>query len=216
MMDPNLNEHEQVEQIKQWWYRYGPSIIFGIIAGLAVMYGWQYWQKRQESYSANASIAYQKMLVSIPQGDAKKTQELAENVISHYEKSPYAWFANFFLAKLAVDQNNNSAAIKHLQWVREHAKDPGFKTIATIREARILLSQEQYQQALDLLNKDIDPAFSTLAEEIKGDVLLSMGDSKNAKLAYKNSLKGSQYGRDSHPFLLMKLYDIENSSEKKS
>lgn len=216
MMDPNLNEHEQVEQIKQWWHRYGPSIIIGILAGLAMMYGWQYWNNRQTHYASNASVAYQKMLVSLSDNDSKKTQELAEKVINDYGKSAYAWLANLFLAQLAVKENNYNAAAKHLQWVAEHTSDPGFKAIATIRGARVLLAQGQYQGALDLLQKDVDPAFSTLAEEIKGDILLAMQDPQNAKLAYKNALQAGQLGPGEQSFLLMKMYDIDTQPEKNS
>ena len=40
-------EEEQVQAIKDWWKNNGSSLLIGIGAALAIVFGWQAWQNHQ-------------------------------------------------------------------------------------------------------------------------------------------------------------------------
>ena len=52
-------EDEDLAQIKDWWQRNGKPLVTGGILALAVVFGWQAWQKYQTNQAQGASIVYQ-------------------------------------------------------------------------------------------------------------------------------------------------------------
>ena len=50
-MDELLNEHEQGERVRSWLQRNAVGLIGGIGLGLALIWGWNWWQGRQVTAS---------------------------------------------------------------------------------------------------------------------------------------------------------------------
>lgn len=210
MINPDLNEHEQVEQIKAWWSKYGSSIILGVLLGLAAMYGWQFMQKKHDKYIEAASQEYQQLLVSLAEQDSDVVKKQATKIIADYHRSSYAWLANLYLAQIAVEEKDYSTAVDKLDWVRNNATDPGFQAIAAIRMARVQLAQGDFDAALKSIAHDVDPAFTPLVDEVRGDIHLAMDSTDDAREAYRTATKAQQ----PHPFLLLKLSDLEIMGDK--
>lgn len=55
-------EDEDLAQIKDWWQRNGKPLVTGGILALAVVFGWQAWQKYQTNQAQGASIVYQQLI----------------------------------------------------------------------------------------------------------------------------------------------------------
>ena len=68
-------EDEDLAQIKDWWQRNGKPLVTGGILALAVVFGWQAWQKYQTNQAQGASIVYQQP-VSYTHLDVYKRQML--------------------------------------------------------------------------------------------------------------------------------------------
>ena len=70
----DLEEQEQVDQIKAFWQRWGDLISWILIACLAVYAGyngWQYWQRQQ---AAKASAMYDELDVAAQAGDIPRVE----------------------------------------------------------------------------------------------------------------------------------------------
>jgi len=54
-----LDEHEQGEAVRKWLRQNGSSLITGIAMGLALVFGWQWWQGKGVRHSEEAATQYQ-------------------------------------------------------------------------------------------------------------------------------------------------------------
>src|SRR3546814_15587025 len=60
-IDDLLDEHEQSERVLAWLRSNGAGLIGGVILGLALNIGWQWWGSRAASADMQAGHAYQAM-----------------------------------------------------------------------------------------------------------------------------------------------------------
>ncbi|SUC55192.1 GTP-binding protein [Pseudomonas aeruginosa] len=85
-------EDEDLAQIKDWWQRNGKPLVTGGILALAVVFGWQAWQKYQTNQAQGASIVYQQLIETAlnPTGqpDPAKVAELAGKLKSEFGGNP--------------------------------------------------------------------------------------------------------------------------------
>ena len=73
-IDDLLDEHEQSERVRNWLKNNGAGLIGGIALGLAVIFGWQWWQKHQVQQSMQANLDYQAVLDSLGAADLDKAK----------------------------------------------------------------------------------------------------------------------------------------------
>lgn len=210
----DYTEEEQIEQIKEWWKRNGKPLLLGGALALVIVFGWQGWQKHQTNQAQTASVLYQQLLeatlVPSEQVDTQAVAKLLAELKKVNANSAYAQYARLLAAKVAVDNNQLDNAAVELQEILAKPANETLGELARQRLARVLLAQEEAEQALQLLDAKVLPAFAATREELRGDVLVTLERPSEAKLAYQQaqqalSSDGAAVG------LLMKL---DNLSEK--
>ncbi|MFN7097262.1 MAG: YfgM family protein, partial [Gammaproteobacteria bacterium] len=137
-MSEYITDHDRVEMLKRWWDNNGTALFVGIVLGLIIIFGWQYWQKHQLNKAAAASAAYQVLLSTSTQKDPNVYAERAQAIIKTYPNSSYAALSSLLLARVQVEQQNFSAAYDSNMWVVKNEEDPALKQIARVRAARLL------------------------------------------------------------------------------
>lgn len=207
-MTEYLTEEEQIQQLKNWLKQYGLTILIGIIIALVLSFGWRYWQQYQNKILLHASSVYDEMLTLKAQNNLDGVIVQAKKLQSHYPSTPYAEMAAFMLANDAVLKNNYQEGINQLTWVLNNSKEHSIREIARIRIARILLTENKSQEALDLLKKVDDKNFIGLVEEVKGDAYLLMQDSALARKSYQLALKDLPNAEVTRPILQMKFDNL--------
>ena len=94
----DLEEQEQVDELKALWKKYGNYITRGVIA-FFVLYGlyqgWGYYQTKQ---SLAASELYQSIVV-LDEKNTKDIMQKAQSLIDNYGGTPYAGRAAILFAK---------------------------------------------------------------------------------------------------------------------
>ena len=184
-------EDEQIAQLKDWWDRNGKPLLTGGVLALAVVFGWQAWQKHQTNQAQGASALYQQLLdVSLDQSgkpDAGKVAEIAGKLKNEYSGTHYAQYGALFVAKVAVDADRLEDAAAELQAVVDKPADATLGELARQRLARVLAAQEQFEQALALLEGDAAVGFLASREELKGDLLVQLGRGADAHAAYSKA-----------------------------
>ena len=55
-------EEEQIQAIKDWWKKNGSSLLIGIGAALAIVFGWQAWQNHQAQQRTEAANQFANLL----------------------------------------------------------------------------------------------------------------------------------------------------------
>ena len=184
----DLEEQEQVDELKALWKKYGTYITRGAIA-FFVLYGlfqgWGYYQNKQ---SLNASEAYQSIVV-LDEKNTKEIMQKAESLMDNYGGTPYAGRAAILFAKASYAEGSKDKAKEKLEWASRHAKESATESIALIQLGQVLLEEKKYDEALKKANDVDNEGYLGLANDLKGDALSAMGKKEDAKKAYLEALK---------------------------
>lgn len=180
-------DKEQIDEIKRWWGEYGRAIVVALILGLGIGGGWKFWHYYRAKQDAAASQIYQSMQQAAYQKQAGVVAQYAKQLMSQYGSTDYASLGVLVAAKSSVEKGDFMAAKSSLNWVMTHAKQTGFRELARIRMAQVLLQLKQPKEALTTLQKIDDNVFSPLLEQVKGQAYLALGDKDNAKAAFNKA-----------------------------
>ncbi|MGC8120492.1 YfgM family protein [Marinobacter sp. VGCF2001] len=205
-------EEEQVQAIKDWWKNNGSSLLIGIGAALAIVFGWQAWQNHEAQQRAEAANQFASLLNAFSSADEESANTVgfvAETLREEHGDSAYAIYGNLVLARQQmVESQDPAAAVDSLQWALDKAvAHPALELVIRNRLARAQFAAGELDAALATLNdaKDAE-AFAAIFSELKGDVLLAKGDRDGAREAYLAAREQSRQGRNG--VLELKLSDL--------
>src|SRR6185295_11761420 len=102
----DLEEQEQLAEIKHFWNEYGNLITWVVIAvfgGIAAWNGWQYWQRTQ---SVQASAMYEEVERAAQAGDIARVERAFADVKDKFGGTAYAQQAGLLAAKTLIDKGN--------------------------------------------------------------------------------------------------------------
>lgn len=180
----NLEEQEQIAQLKGFWEEYGRTIIFIVVVLVAIIggwAGWNYWQnKKANEASALYDVFNQSFMVQEPVG----TQKMALTLQTEYASTSYASLASLNAATVLYHANDLDSAQAMLQWVKDNTKDDGWKALAVLRLADILTDQQKYDEALSVLTTTVPTAFAPYIADKRGNVYVAQGNTDEAKNAF--------------------------------
>ena len=204
-------EEEQLDAVKRWWKENGQSTIIGVVLGVAIILGWNYWQNLKKNQTEQASAVYGQLIQAIGTDKKDSAEKLAERIQSEYPKTEYAAYSGLLLAKLKVQQGDIPKAQALLKGIAA-GTDKELSNVAKIRLVRLMLASGEYEQGLQLIN-DVDPAtsssFSGNYDELVGDLYVALDRLDQARTAYQKALENGYKS----PLLQFKIDDL-TSPEK--
>ena len=213
-METYQTEDEQVQAIKDWWKENGRSVIAGLIIGIAAIGGYRYWKDYQTSQSEQASLIYAQVIANAGTANSEKAFEQGQNLITSYGGTPYASLTALTLAKLALDKSDYTTAAAQLRWVLDNSSDTGLQHVARLRLARVLAAENKPDLALSLLNEADTSGFTTLYQEIRGDILLQQGKAAEAAVEYSKAMEDLEMNPQRRRILEMKFNDLAETTQK--
>lgn len=148
----DLEEQEQLDQLKHFWNTWGTLISFLVIAvagSLLAWNGYQYWQNRQAN---QAAALFEAIEVASRSGDQPRMEQAFADIKAKYASTTQASQAGLALAKSLADAGNAAGAKDALAWVTAQSKDEGLKALARLRLASVLMDEKSYVEALQLLS----------------------------------------------------------------
>jgi len=191
----DLQEQEQIEELKTWWTMHG-TLITAVVAALAVgVVAWQGWQWWQRSQSGQAAQLYGNMQQALMQQDVKRVRLMAGELIDKFSGTSYAGMAALLSGKVLLETGDLKSAQAQFGWAAEHATDQGTRDIARLRQALALVEDKSYDEALKLLAVPPAPSFMARYLEVRGDILVAQGKVGEARTAYDEALKALEGGR---------------------
>lgn len=191
----DLEEQEQIEELKTWWKLHGTLITLVILALAIGVVGWQGWQWWQRSQAAQAAQLFGGLQQALMQQDVKRARLLAGELIDKYSGSTYAGMAAMLSAKALAESGDLKSAQAQFGWAAEHANDPGLRDLARLRQAIVLAEDKAYDEALKLLAEPPAPSLMPRYLESRGDVLAAQGKAAEARKAYDEALKAFETAR---------------------
>ena len=207
-MDHYLTDDERVESIKRWWSSNGSSVIVGIVMGVAVIIGWQYWTSYQATQGEEASLAYELVVSALQEGDIERVESQGAKILDEYSSTPYATLAALSLAKVAVDKDDYDTAVGHLEWVVANSNQAAIEGVARLRLARVMLAMGRLDDAQAELAKVTDASFAAEREELKGDIHVAANEPDEARAAYEAARAARGFAAPNE-WLQMKLDNLQ-------
>jgi predicted negative regulator of RcsB-dependent stress response len=184
----DLEEQEQLDELKAFWKKYGNLVTWLLIAVLACYAGWNGWNWYQREQAAKASAMFSQLESAVQAGDVDQTARIFADLKSRYPGTAYAEQGGLLAARLQFEKSKPDDALATLGWVESNATEPEYQSIARLRAAGVLLDQKKYDDALKRLDaiapKDATAEFGALVSDRRGDVLMAQGKTDDAKAAY--------------------------------
>ncbi|AYH42637.1 tetratricopeptide repeat protein [Azoarcus sp. DN11] len=184
----DLEEQEQISELRAWWVQYGKFVTAIAVAAALASVGWQGFQYYRGRQAADAGALYFLLQQAAMQGDAQKTREAAGQIIEKFPSTAYAEMAALTSAGVLVTKGDAKSARVQLEWLLAKGSDPALKDIARLRLAALLLDEGAFDQALAQLANAPAPALKARFEDLRGDVLAASGKPAEARSAYQAGL----------------------------
>lgn len=186
-------EEQQIEALKSWWKENSSSLFIGLAIGGISLGGWNFYKDTQYEHSVEASDMYVSVVAQAePATGGEFDSTIVDKLVAEYADTPYATLSVLVMAKHAVVAGNLEQAASRLQWAIDNSVEEEIKYVAQLRLARVMLSQEKYDEATVLLSSNHSVAFDALYDELKGDVLVAQGDLEQARVAYDKAISASE------------------------
>ncbi len=204
----DLEEQEQLDEIKHFWKQYGNAITWVLIVVLgayAAWNGYQYWQRNQ---AAQAAAMFDEIEKVAGEGDAVKLDRAFSEMKDRFASTAYAQQAGLLVAKSLYESGKLDEAKATLTWVAEKSADAGYASVGRLRLAGVLMDAKAYDEALKVLDTGVAEEFAALQADRRGDVYLAQGKKSEAKAQYLKAFKAFDERTDYRRLVLVKLNSL--------
>jgi predicted negative regulator of RcsB-dependent stress response len=185
----DLEQQEQLDELKHFWKQYGDFITWGLIIVLGAFAAWNGYQYWQRSQAAQASVMYDEVDRSVQSGDIAKIDRSLADMKERFGGTTYAQQAGLLAARAYYDKGNIDASRAALTWVAEKSSDESYQAIARLRLAGLLLEKKAYDEALQQASGTFPKAFTALAADRRGDIFVAQGKKAEARAEYEKAYK---------------------------
>lgn len=188
-MNTYMSDKEQAQQLKDWWKRYGTTILLAVVVFTISNIGFRYWNHYSQQQNTIASVTFMQMIEAQTKHKDDEVKLFARDLINKFPRSPYANFAAMQLAEQAVNAKDLREAEKNLDWVVKHAKHVELRELARLREARVLLALGETTAALSLLQQGESRLYFAAKHKIMGNAFMAQGNKQEAANYYRRVLE---------------------------
>jgi len=183
----DLEEQEQLDQLKAFWNQYG-NLISGLLIAAACSYlAWFGWNWYQRDQGIKAGSMYDEFDKALQAADAERAGRIFADMKERFPRAAFTGQAGLAAAKLAGDKGQADAARADLAWVAESGSETEYRSVARLRLAGLLLDEKKYDEALKQLDAVDAAEFAALGADRRGDILAAQGKSDEAKVAYQKA-----------------------------
>lgn len=183
----DLEEQEQLEQVKAFWKQYGNLITWLITLALLAFAGWTGWDWWQRDQAAKASAMFDALDDAARAGDAEKTGRVFGDLKERYPRTVYAAQAALLAAKVQLEKGQADAARASLSWAADSAGETEYRDIARLRLAGLQVDAKQYDEAAKTLDAVKTAELAALVADRRGDIALLGGKNELAKTEYQKA-----------------------------
>ena len=212
-MNDYTTDEELSNKIREWWGKNGIAVMLSVTLAIGSFGGFTYWSSMKNQKAENLSINYSQLLMAFNESRIDDAESLANAIIEFDNNSNYAILSKLLLAKIKFEGGDTSSAKNLLNQVIVEGEKIELNIIARERLARILLQENNAEDArLVLLNSNPKPSDSSL--ELLGDIYQEQGDITAASKAYQEALTNYKNTSQDTRYLLLKINMLENIKVK--
>ena len=219
-MPLDLEEQEQLDQLKAFWQKYRNLITGVLTAALFAYAGYNAYQWWQTSQAASASQLYETMVTAISKGDKDQTLRAADDLQKQFSGTPYAAMSSLVAAKIASDAGDSAKAMDYLRWAAKNSPDQGYLALAKLRLVVQLIEQgaeKDFSEADVILKEKPVSGFEALWLERRGDWYLAQKNRAEARKSYEAAWKqlndAKEFPEEARRLLKVKLDAVGGISQ---
>ncbi len=185
----DLEEQEQLDELKAFWSKYGTLITLVLTIALAAFAGWNIYQRWQQSQASQAAALFDEVERNAVAGDLPKLERVFADMKDKYPNTSFAQQAGFVAARVFFEGAKPDQAKAALTWVAEKSSDSGYQAIAKLRLASVLAESAAYDDALKLLTGSFPAEFLALVADRRGDLFMLQGKKQEARAEFEKAFK---------------------------
>ena len=174
----DLEEQEQLDELKAFWKRWGNLITWGLTAVLVAYASWQGYNYYQRDQAAKAAAMYDELDRAVQAADADKTGAVFKDLKERFPRTAYAAQAALQTAKVQFDKGQIDNARASLIWAVDNAR---------LRLAGVQLDAKQFDDAAKTLDAVKSPDFAALVADRRGDLFTLQAKPDLAKAEYQKA-----------------------------
>ncbi|PKH21824.1 hypothetical protein CIG19_14870 [Enterobacterales bacterium CwR94] len=185
-MEVYSNENDQVDALRRFFSNNGKALAVGVVIGVGALLGWRYWNSHQADGARDVSQAYQQVMSAV---DSSKPASLeAAATFAADNSNTYGALASLDLTKQYVDSKQLDKAAEQLQAGLKDTQDANLQAVLSLRLARVQIQQKKADDALKTLDSVKGEGWTAILADIRGDALLSKGDTQGARDAWSKGI----------------------------
>ena len=186
----DIEEQEQLDQLRAWWSKYGTLVSTGLLIALVMIAGWRGWQWYQTNQASQARGYFEALEDAGRQSGDESVARInaaMKTLRDDYAATDYAARGALVAAAALQTHNDPAGARAQLEWLAK-SKHAALVPIARLRLAGLLADQKDYDAALAQLS-DGPAAFEGLYADRRGDIFAAQGKTAEARDAWKKALE---------------------------
>lgn len=201
----DLEEQEQLDQIKHFWRQYGNAITWVLIVVMGAFASWNGYRYWQRSQAQQAAALFDEMDRAVMAADAARMERVFSDMKDKFASTVYAQQSGLLVARQYVNLGKSDAAKAALSWVAEQSSDAGYQALARLRLAGISIESKNFDEAMKLLSMSYPASFEALVADRKGDVFVLQGDKVKAIAEYEKAHRRFEPGTEYRRLVEVKL-----------
>ncbi len=201
----DLEEQEQLDELKHFWQRWGNLITWLLIAVLGGYAAWMGWQSYAAKQALQSAALYDTVERSAIGGDDALLDRSLADIKEKFAGTTYAQQAALLAARVYQDKDRKADAKVQLAWVIDKAGDEGYQALARLRLAALLIEDKAFDEARKHLTAKTPEAFAPLMADRLGDLAMLQAQPAEAVQHYQKAWKGFEPNADYRRLVAVKL-----------
>lgn len=186
----DLEEQEQLAQLKAFWARWGGLITWALTAALLAYAGWQGWQYWQNRQALQAAALLDELEQGAQAGDAARVQRALADLQAQAGRTAQARLGALVAARSLAEAERADEARAALRFVIGRRDDDEIAAVARLRLAGLALDAGQLEEAQRLLDAPVPAAFEPWRADRLGDLRQRQGQAEAAREAWLKAWRG--------------------------
>ena len=201
----DLEEQEQLDELKHFWKRWGDLITWVLIAVLGSYAAWMGWQSYSAKQAVQSAALYDTVERAAVTGDMALLDRSVADIKDKFASTSYAQQAALLAARLYQIKSRPNDAKAQLTWVIDKSSDEGYQSLARLRLAALLIEDKAFDEARKQLSAKSPAAFAPLMADRLGDVDMLQNQPAEAVKHYQLAWKGFEPNAEYRRLVAVKL-----------
>ncbi|TSE24936.1 YfgM family protein [Tepidimonas aquatica] len=180
----DLEEQEQLAQLKAFWARWGNLITWAVTLALLVYAGWQGWNYWQQRQAVQATVLLDELEQAAQGGDVERVRRVWGDLQAQAARTEQARLGALLAARVLVQGGHADDARAALVFVVQRRDDDELAAVARLRQAGLALDAGQLDEAERLLQQPLPEAWAAWRADRLGDLRQRQGQPDAAREAY--------------------------------